>query len=113
LNSYGYLCRIYSVFIANGVRMRYSIEVQGYGIIGFNGSSEVVSPLDAIMALLVLEACVENGICWRVGNTSYECDIDIMGFLEDAKNKALRAIGKYLLARYMYRRVLNVEKTGV
>ncbi len=91
--------------------MRYSIEIHGYGIIGTNGNSEIVSPVDAVIALLILEACVDNGICWYVGNKSYECDFNVMDFIEEARKKALLAVGKHLVSKYMYRRVLSVEKT--
>ena len=97
--------------ILYGVTMRYSIEIQGYGIIGVNGNSEIVSPVDAVIALLILEACVDNGICWHIDNSSYECDFNIMDFIEEARKKALFAVGKHLVSKYMYRKVLSVEKT--
>ena len=91
--------------------MRYSIEIQGYGIIGVNGNSEIVSPVDSVIALLILGACVDNGVCWYIGNISYEYYLNDMEFIEEARKKALLAVGKYLVSKYMYRRVLSVEKT--
>lgn len=109
-NSYGYLCSIYSTYLY-GDMMRYSIEIQGYGIIGVNGNSGIVSPVDAVVALLILEACVDNGICWYIGNRSYEYDFNDIEFIEEARKKAVLAVGKHLVSKYMYRRVLSVEKT--